>query len=1255
MFFWLFNSYSSVLFAQPNPGIPYSQAMSIYQQNFDGLPVSGSFSLSGKGPHQLSAAPILAGNLAGWQFIQSGGSGANAVFLTGTGSGTGQGVYSVGSSGSTDRALGSMASGTGISSVGLIFTNTTGFTLNKISVALTAEQWRKGGSTNRNTWTCKYKTGILQDINVSGCSELAALNFYSPINTSGSGSLNGNLPEQQIQVNQSLEINEWKPGEQLVLRWEDADESGSDDLVAIDQFSFQAEYIPPPPVKINTILSLANNPTNADTIRYAILLGGNISGLSPANFSLKTNGLSKASILKVEGSLNEYNATIYTGEGMGMLQLGITNDSNLVPGIQDLPFFSIDSQMIDKVKPYPIRSKCLSKPILTQGDTLVLAVKMNEPVLKQETDSAFYIQAMLGNKLIHLNLVSGNGADSLVFIYPIQAGESDKNGIEMNQTNSAAQLTVMDLAGNTGKIILPDNLLSSVVVDAIAPTFLKATDSLFLCTQFTRSDLSNLLSVTNVESGETITWFAIQPPSHISIPSGSLTKLSDGSAGMMPDTVYWEKNNNYIGPDSCMFYVTDGVQKNFKKIYFYLAAEDTANRIEGNQEICTGTAPQLLKGSPKTDSLSRYVWQYSLMSDSTGFNTVLGNYQMQDYQPDSLPTTTWFRRIIQQGPCNNISNPVMVKIWNAGYWKGEVDTNWHNVANWCNGKIPDDTSDVLIPALSRYSPVISGIGKCRSIKLLKNAHISIYGSLSVREFIYADSGAIYAEEGSIIQSGNIPQILTGTMFQQNKIGKLIIENGTGVTIDQKIILTKLLGISKGILHTNGFLHVKYGAIVGPCANGTGIHGEVMAYHPFSDSSISNRLIGHPFNQSISINQLNQPQQCFYIDPLFLTDSFSIANDWKNFSRIDSAANSFWKRHQGILLKSSGQTISFQHQYLKGSLNTGLQEIQLFKNNTAGFNIISNPFISPINMAACIPQKKLGRHYWIWNPTQGYHGGYTAIPFSQNFTINPFESMIVETNALTDNALLIPEESKTGQWNETGLMPYKEDNGFYVEIGIYKNGLFFDRWILTEQFTSKNSFDSLDAIKLSNTDLNFYSLSSDAKKLCVDARKIDSTSVIPLHIETNLKDRFLLRINQAFLPENNKLVLHDRYTRQFCPLKKDSTYSFDFTEDSLSRKSDRFEISRLLPYGDIQQLINFLTIKLFPNPVNKELMAGFKANSAGNTVIHIYSLNGQIIKSFNLGFVATGLVKIPVSELNNGSYLLQIICGEQKRSIPFIKQ
>lgn len=1242
--------------AQNTNAISYTQKNSLYSQNFDGLPAAGSFTLSGKGVHFLQNTPILASNVMGWQFYQIGGSSTNASFAISTGSGTGQNVYSLGSSGSTERALGTLASGTGTYAIGIIFTNNTGFTLNSLHITFIAEQWRKGGSTNKNNWTCKYKTGVFDHINQNNLTELPALNFYSISTTAGSSMINGNLVANQLNIDQTIDIADWKPGEQLLLRWDDADETGSDDIMAIDQFNFLADYKIPNPTTVNAIEPLSNSLTNADTIKYAIQLGGNIVGLSSYNFAIRTNGLTNAAITKIEGSGDAYTASVFTGKGTGLLLLGIVNDSNLIPGISNLPFYSVDSQWVDKDAPILLNLSSPNNATLKAGDTLKLSLTFNEPVQLLEQSPSNYLPITIGNTARNCVYTNGNNSNELNFQYIIQSGELDKDGIQIDSVLAKKNLLIGDMIANSTNLVLNSISIQPIQVDAVAPTFFYANDTIIgVCSNNTNFSLNNHLTVVNKEIGELLTWKLITPPTQIAITSTIYQQSSTDSA-FQPTAFFFSNNQVFVGKDSCVFMISDGINETIKKIYFDIHHFSSTNIIQSNQDICANSTILPIIGSEilQEDSSATYLWEMSTMSDTTGFNSAIGKNQLKDYPETSISNTSWFRRKIIKGACTNSSNTILIKVWNSGLWNGHANSNWNNTNNWCGSKIPNDSSEILIPSNTLNSPIINEYAACKKITLQKNAGLTITGTLSLSDQLVADSGSINAQSGTLILNGISPQLLNSTLFKQQSIGTIRVDNTSGVTLVNQLYILQQINMAKGILETNDQLYLKNKATVGASAMGSEIKGIVQVENTWGNTLNSSLLAGHPFNQPIFSNQLQNKVTAYYHDFLNSTDSFSIHNNWKLIESDSANLANQWKKYQGVQLilndtSLSGLTI------FRGKLNTGLQEISLAKNKSNGFNIVANPFLSPINLMSITKSRMTGNYYWIWNPKQGIKGGYTAMAYDQSYVLNPFEAFIAEARDEQENSLLIPEESKVLNYNATGIEPYKEENGYFVEMSIYNNQQFWDRLVLTEKLGSKNALDSLDAIKLLNPDVNFYSASLDQKKLAIDARKLDNNTVIPIFIEAPNNEKIILKINQAFLPSDNTLVLHDRFTNLYCTLVKDSIYSFEFTADPLSSATDRFEISRLIPKGNTNQLFNYLTIKIFPNPAIKELAVGIKSNTEGNCMVHIYTLSGTLVKSISLGKVLSGTIKLPITDLNSGTYLLQVICGEVQKSIQFIKQ
>lgn len=229
----------SCLPAQLSP-LPYQLPGTFLQQSFNGLPVSGTFNLTGKGPHPLYQLPVVTTGLQGWYILQIDGSQSNTSFSVSSGSSTGSGVYSYGASANANRSLGSLASGTGVYGFGLLLKNETGLILNRLQIRLLATQWRKGGSGNKNTWRFGYQQGDTVKPATDSSIKNSRFDFSSIHSSTGAATLNGHLSSNQVWIEDSINTIFWLPGQVLMLQWTDFDETGSDDAMAIDDFSFKA-------------------------------------------------------------------------------------------------------------------------------------------------------------------------------------------------------------------------------------------------------------------------------------------------------------------------------------------------------------------------------------------------------------------------------------------------------------------------------------------------------------------------------------------------------------------------------------------------------------------------------------------------------------------------------------------------------------------------------------------------------------------------------------------------------------------------------------------------------------------------------------------------------------------------------------------------------------------------------------------------------------------------------------------------------
>ena len=194
-----------------------------YTQNFDSLANAGTSSVM---PSE-------------WEFLETG-TAANSVYNTGTGSDNTGDTYSFGRAGSTDRAFGGLRSGSLIPTIGASFTNGAATSIQSLQISYEGEQWRLGTTGRADRLDFQYSLNATA-LNNGLWLDHNALDFLTPFTTTA-GSRDGNLTANRTPLSSTITGLNLSAGQTLWIRWNDFDASGSDDGLAIDNFSLTAQF-----------------------------------------------------------------------------------------------------------------------------------------------------------------------------------------------------------------------------------------------------------------------------------------------------------------------------------------------------------------------------------------------------------------------------------------------------------------------------------------------------------------------------------------------------------------------------------------------------------------------------------------------------------------------------------------------------------------------------------------------------------------------------------------------------------------------------------------------------------------------------------------------------------------------------------------------------------------------------------------------------------------------------------------------------
>jgi len=347
-----------------------------YTQDFDTLASTG----------QSDVLP------AGWALAEAGSSANNdGRYTAGTGSSNAGDTYSFGSAGSSERAFGSLLSGTLIPLIGAAFTNDTGRTISSLDIAYTGEQWRLGQvGRGPDRLDFEYNLTATSLTTASGWVDVNALDFSSPVTTGALGALNGNAAGNRTAVAETITGLSVAPGQTFWIRWADFNVTGADDGLGVDDFSLT-------PHTSNTISVADATVTEGDSGTTTASFAVSLSNPAPAGgvtFDVATSDGSAQAPDDYAAAVT--GATIPEGGSTYTFDVAVNGDTTVEPD----ETFSVDITNVSGFDP---------------GDTHAVGTILNDdlppPVPIHEIQGATHVSPFAGQRPRVLGVVTGRSTN----------------------------------------------------------------------------------------------------------------------------------------------------------------------------------------------------------------------------------------------------------------------------------------------------------------------------------------------------------------------------------------------------------------------------------------------------------------------------------------------------------------------------------------------------------------------------------------------------------------------------------------------------------------------------------------------------------------------------------------------------------------------------------------------------------------------------------------------------------------------------
>jgi hypothetical protein len=516
----------------------------------------------------------------------------------------------------------------------------------------------------------------------------------------------------------------------------------------------------------------------------------------------------------------------------------------------------------------------------------------------------------------------------------------------------------------------------------------------------------------------------------------------------------------------------------------------------------------------------------------------------------------------------------------------------------------------------------------------------------------------------VIEEGrdSVALIMDNTSDITQTLSSLVVNRRTNVSIN-KLFIKRQLELYD-TLHSENYAISLLSDSEGTCRIGnvsgtTFYSGLYIAQLYIPGGKRAFRFLAHPF--SVNISSRSSLLSSMYItgvggssngfDQSILNNpsafSYSNASGWAAWTNIGvGGINSNWTNRTGLrilvrgdrtqpdVLTNTPSTPKDVNIKMYGSrFNDGSNPtITLSKTDTNSFNLIANPLYSNINLNNCT-RTNVGNIIYIWNVNNGFRGAYNSYDLSTQTVIIPSFTSFFATHSGsvgTSASIVFPESCKT---NESSSVSFRKTAFDKINLELSSDsGIVWDNVQIYFQADAKNGDDALDGVKLSNPDVNLYSINENATKLSIDKRELVD-QMIPLIIEKLPIGNFQLNFSKTTLPSGVGMYLKDG--NSFTPINADLIYRF--TNDLEGASINRFFVMVSRSANSILENNNNLEIILAPNPAENSFKIIGLEQLTEPVKIELIDVTGKIVYSSNLDAHST----IDCSHFTQGIYICKV--------------
>ncbi|QQL49133.1 beta strand repeat-containing protein [Mucilaginibacter ginkgonis] len=506
-------------------------------------------------------------------------------------------------------------------------------------------------------------------------------------------------------------------------------------------------------------------------------------------------------------------------------------------------------------------------------------------------------------------------------------------------------------------------------------------------------------------------------------------------------------------------------------------------------------------------------------------------------------------------------------------WTGNAGTSdWTNSRNWC-GYVPTSGTDVIIASGAAIYPTLpTGTYIARNLQIQSGASLTITtGTLQIAGTI-TNSGTFTASNtaATVELNGSTAQTIPAATFATNTLGNLKTNNSAGVTLGGALSVLSVVYPTLGTFNANGNLTLVSSATQTALVDGTGagsITGNVTMQR-YLASGYGYKYFSSPVQAATvasfsSVVDLNASFPNFY--------NYTEANANTGFGTYTTTTNPLTP-FVGYAV-DFGSATAAKTVAITGVVNDGALSQTIYNTNqtyTQGFNLVGNPYPSPIEWSATSGWTKTNIDDALYyfdsaspsgaNQYDGTYSTYIGGVSSDGIATNLIASMQGFFVHVSDGAYPV-----TGTLGVTNAVRVNNLTAYFHKSNSFKSNSITrslvrvtaaysgdaksaDPVVVYTDFGATPTFNkALDAVKLMNTNdnvPNFYVQRAGTLRLAINAlSKMDTGTIVPLSLRLPKDGNVDFTLATAEnLPGGVNPYLYDARIGRHIALKSGSKYS-----------------------------------------------------------------------------------------------------------------